>query len=68
MHASIQDRDFMPLNKGEALFDRLDGSTVPYDGSLGEVVYPIFINEAAYYYAQSGTGVGITECIDWPLC
>ena len=65
--ASVQDRDFEPLSTGDPLFERLDGSVVEYDGSLGDVVYPVFVNEAAYYYAQSGRGVGVTKVVDWPL-
>eukprot|EP00965_Chrysotila_dentata_P115941 3832515-Pleurochrysis_carterae.AAC.2 len=65
VHPSLQDRDYEPLKKGDALFEHMDGTIERYDGSLGEVVYPIFINEAAYYYAQSGTGIGMTECVDW---
>ena len=29
--------------------------------------HPIFVNEAAYYYAESGRGVGLTQLVDWPL-
>jgi len=64
---SLQDRDFEPLHAGEPMFVRLDGTVVPYDGASGDVVYPIFVNEAAYYYAQSGRGVGLTTPADWPL-
>lgn len=65
--ASLQDRDFAPLRAGEALFEALDGSLVPYDGSLGEVVHPVFINEAAYYYRESGRGVGMSRPVEWPV-
>jgi succinylglutamate desuccinylase len=41
--ASLQDRDFEPLRAGEPLFERLDGTTIPYDGCCGEMVYPIFV-------------------------
>ena len=56
-----------PLRAGEALFEALDGSLVPYDGSLGEVVHPVFINEAAYYYRESGRGVGMSRPVEWPV-
>ena len=65
--ASLQDRDYEPLRKGEPLFEHLDGTIVPYDGSFGDVVYPVFINEAAYYYRESGRGVGISHRIEWPV-
>ena len=64
---SLQDRDFAPLRKGEPMFVRPGGAVIPYDGSLGEVVYPIFVNEAAYYLAQSGRGVGLATLVEWPL-
>ena len=64
---SLQDRDFQPLRTGEPLFEALDGGVVRYDGSSGDVVYPVFINEAAYYYHQSGRGIGLTEKAQWPV-
>lgn len=64
---SLQDRDFEPLKVGDPMFVKLDGSVLVYDGSLGPVVNPIFINEAAYYYAQSGRGIAITQREDWPV-
>ena len=33
----------------------------------GEQVVPIFINEAAYYYVQSGRGIGIATPVDLAL-
>ncbi len=38
-----------------------------YDGSLGPTVVPIFINEAAYYYAASGLGIMLTQAVEWPV-
>ena len=64
---SLQDRDFEPLRTGEPMFIKPDGGVVRYDGAHGPVVYPVFVNEAAYYYAQSGRGVGLTTLVDWPL-
>ncbi len=59
IHKSVQDRDFEPLRIGDPLFVELDGTIVPYDGSHGDEVYLIFVNEGGYYYASSGTGVGV---------
>ena len=67
MAASLQDRDFEPLRAGEPLYETLDGELVMYDGSCGEVAYPVFINEAAYYYRESGRGVLMTTRTDWPV-
>ena len=47
VHRNIQDRDYQPIEPGAPLFALFDGSEIAYDGS--EVVYPTFINEAAYY-------------------
>ncbi|MFC0050106.1 aspartoacylase [Rheinheimera tilapiae] len=47
VHKNIQDRDYQPIEPGAPLFALFDGSEIDYDGT--EVVYPTFINEAAYY-------------------
>lgn len=47
VHRNIQDRDYQPIEPGAPLFALFDGSEIAYDGT--EVVYPTFINEAAYY-------------------
>ena len=59
VHNSVQDRDFGELRVGDPLFVELDGTVVPYDGSHGDVVHVIFVNEGGYYYESSGTGVGV---------
>mmetsp|Transcript_8049 Transcript_8049/g.17423 ORF Transcript_8049/g.17423 Transcript_8049/m.17423 type:complete len:249 (-) Transcript_8049:142-888(-) len=67
VHKSLQDRDFHPLRVGDPLFVELDGTVVPYDGSHGEEVHLIFVNEGGYYYESSGTGVGVAvrSQFDW---
>lgn len=67
VHKSIQDRDFEPLRIGDPLFVTLDGTIIPYDGSHGEEVHLIFVNEGGYYYASSGTGIGVAvkSEFDW---
>ncbi len=47
VHRNIQDRDYLPIMPGQPLFTLFDGSEICYDGE--QVVYPTFINEAAYY-------------------
>jgi len=47
VHKNIQDRDYQPIEPGAPLFALFDGSVIAYEGA--EVVYPTFINEAAYY-------------------
>eukprot|EP00571_Detonula_confervacea_P012457 CAMPEP_0172306230 /NCGR_PEP_ID=MMETSP1058-20130122/7340_1 /TAXON_ID=83371 /ORGANISM="Detonula confervacea, Strain CCMP 353" /LENGTH=446 /DNA_ID=CAMNT_0013018043 /DNA_START=349 /DNA_END=1689 /DNA_ORIENTATION=+ len=67
VHKSVQDRDFHPLRVGDPLFVEPDGTIVPYDGSHGEEVHLIFVNEGGYYYASSGTGIGVAvkSQFDW---
>ena len=59
IHKSLQDRDFHIIRKGDPLFVALDGSVQPYDGSHGDEVFLIFVNEGGYYYQSSGTGIGV---------
>ncbi len=47
IHQTLQDRDYLPLAPGAPLFETLNGETLPYLG--GQITYPVFINEAAYY-------------------
>ncbi|XP_027704587.1 aspartoacylase isoform X2 [Vombatus ursinus] len=47
IHPSLQDQDWKPLNPGDPVFLTLDGKTIPFDGD--STVYPVFVNEAAYY-------------------
>ena len=53
VHKSLQDHDFKPLRVGDPLFVTLDGTVIPYDGSHGDEVHLIFVNEGGYYYASS---------------
>jgi hypothetical protein len=41
------------------MFVALDGSIIPYNGSHGDEVILIFINEGGYYYKSSGTGITV---------
>lgn len=47
VHKNLQDKDFAPMKRGDAMFETLGGKTILYDKT--KVVYPAFINEAAYY-------------------
>ena len=60
-HESIQDRDWSTLRKGDPLWRDRDGETVVYDGSFGDEIVPIFVNEGGYYYASSGRGIGVAQ-------
>ncbi len=50
IHESLQDGDFQPLNKGDAIFQTLSDQTIYFEEE--GPVYPFFINEAAYYYQK----------------
>lgn len=67
IHKSIQDQDFKLLKTGDPLFLTMEGDVVPYDGSHGETVYLMFINEGGYYYASSGTGIGVAIATEYDL-
>jgi succinylglutamate desuccinylase len=47
IHPHIQFKDYEVLNPGDPMFLTFDGQIISYQGNSS--VYPIFINEAAYY-------------------
>ncbi len=47
IHPQLQFQDYQPLTPGEPIFLTFDGRTITYKGE--STVYPVFINEAAYY-------------------
>jgi succinylglutamate desuccinylase len=47
IHPQLQFKDYEPLRTGAPMFLSFAGETIPYQGKT--TVYPIFINEAAYY-------------------
>ncbi|BDA66007.1 aspartoacylase [Calothrix sp. PCC 7716] len=57
IHPSRQFQDYQPLNAGDPIFLTFDGQEIFYEGA--STVYPIFINEAAYY--EKGIAMCITE-------
>lgn len=59
VHKDRQDKDFATIRTGDPLFVYHDGSVIPYSGSHGDEVYLMFINEAGYYYQQSGSGISV---------
>lgn len=61
VHKDLQDKDYLPLHPGSPVFQKHDGEVITYQGD--GVVYPIFINEGGYYYAQSGRGIGLARKI-----
>ncbi|OCQ95081.1 aspartoacylase [Nostoc sp. MBR 210] len=57
IHPQLQFRDYQPLNPGESIFLTLEGSAIAYQGT--STIYPIFINEAAYY--EKGIAMCLTQ-------
>ncbi|WP_341531946.1 aspartoacylase (plasmid) [Nostoc sp. UHCC 0302] len=57
IHPQLQSRDFAPLNPGEPIFLAFDEEIITYKGA--STIYPIFINEAAYY--EQGTAMCLTN-------
>lgn len=57
IHPQLQFRDYQPLNHGDPMFLTFDGQTITYSGK--STVYPVFINEAAYY--EKGIAMCFTE-------
>jgi succinylglutamate desuccinylase len=47
IHPQLQSKDYEPLSQGEPMFLNFAGEAIPYRGE--DTVYPVFINEAAYY-------------------
>lgn len=57
IHPQLQFKDYQPLHPGEPIFLTFDGQAIAFDGT--STVYPIFINEAAYY--EKGIAMCLTE-------
>lgn len=57
IHPNLQFKDYEPLNPGQPIFLTFEGKTITYEGK--STVYPVFINEAAYY--EKGVAVCLTE-------
>lgn len=50
IHKDLQDRDYQLLKKGTAIFEMLNGDVIHFEEE--GCYYPVFINEAAYYYQK----------------
>jgi aspartoacylase len=57
IHPQLQFQDYQALHPGDPIFLTFDGKAIAYDGT--STVYPIFINEAAYY--EKGIAMCLTE-------
>lgn len=63
VHPQLQGRDYQPLNPGDPMFLTFEDQTLVYQGC--STVWPIFINEAAYY--EKGIAMCLTQKQDIPL-
>ncbi|MBE8987016.1 aspartoacylase [Nostoc sp. LEGE 12450] len=57
IHPELQDKDYQALNPGDPMFITFDNKTIVYEGE--STVWPIFINEAAYY--EQGIAMCLTQ-------
>jgi aspartoacylase len=68
IHPRRQGRDWQPLRPGDPLFLSDDGETLIYEPGLGlehDLVWPVFINEAAY--GEKGIALSLTRRQCWPV-
>ncbi|MCU0526931.1 MAG: aspartoacylase [Elainella sp. Prado103] len=63
IHPDLQFQDYQPLRLGDPMFLTFSGETITYNGSA--TVFPIFINEAAYY--EKGIAMILTEKQQIPI-
>ena len=57
----LDGNDWKPLHPGDPLFLSFAGETIPYNGN--DVVWPVFINEAAYLHNNIAMAVNAKEKI-----
>jgi succinylglutamate desuccinylase len=57
IHPDRQNRDYQLIVPGDPLFLDLQGNTIYYQGN--QPVFPVFINESAYY--EKGVAMVLTE-------
>jgi N-acyl-aromatic-L-amino acid amidohydrolase len=60
VHPNLQFRDYQPLYPGKPIFLTFKGEEIIYKGE--SIVYPVFINEAAYY--EKGIAMCITQKVE----
>jgi succinylglutamate desuccinylase len=59
VHPELQFQDYEPLYPGKPIFLTFEGEEIIYEGD--SIVYPVFINEAAYY--EKGVAMCISQQI-----
>lgn len=63
VHPSVQGRDFEAVEPGAPLFIDFAGKEIAYEG--GETVWPVFVNEQAYY--EKRFAMSLTRKLEVPL-
>lgn len=59
IHPTLQFQDYEPLYPGKPIFLTFEGEEIVYEGN--SAVYPVFINEAAYY--EKGVAMCICQTV-----
>ena len=67
IHPDLLGRDFGELKKGDKLFRTFDGKDILYQGEADgrESVWPIFINEPAYYEKDIAMSLTVRTVEEW---
>lgn len=66
IHPDLDGRDYCELKKGDKLFRTFDGEDVLFEGEPdGRSVYPIFINEPAYYEKDIAMSLTVKTVEKW---
>lgn len=66
IHPDLDGRDYRELKKGDKLFRTFDGEDVLFEGEPdGRSVYPIFINEPAYYEKDIAMSLTVKTVEKW---
>lgn len=67
IHPDLLGRDYCELKKGDKLFRTFDGADILYEGEADgrESVWPIFINEPAYYEKDIAMSLTVKSVEEW---
>jgi len=66
IHPELDGHDYRELKKGDKLFRTFDGKDILFEGELdGRSVYPIFINEPAYYEKDIAMSLTVKTVEKW---
>ena len=66
IHPELDGHDYRELKKGDKLFRTFDGKDILFEGEPdGRSVYPIFINEPAYYEKDIAMSLTVKTVEEW---